>query len=766
MTFRAILFAVLKLFSAPATNERGPRYMERVLAAIHQSHRLRTPLALHYAVVEHRVAMVLQCADADEPLVMEPVAAHYPNCSLTTIAALETRPESWETWTAEVQLSPELFPILRHAQFEDSLTRTYADPITGLLRSIIPADNLLAGIEFRIVPAGERLCRRSERAVRTLDREFFEDRHRLAAFYAEHALRGWKRYPAAFLGFLARRTTHPPRTTIDTSSSRQHDREENLQAAAGKIGGHLFEVQILLTAHVPSGLRAQAHERIRQMTGALGAFTESRLAKFHIHRIRKGHPLDSRGHGTLLSHEELATLFHPPTMSVAAEGMQMAEFRELEPPPYFHAGGKEGTLTLGRTLFREDRRLFALDAEAQKRHVYCVGATGTGKSTLLLNLISQTIHAGRGLTVIDVHGDLVEAALSHVPSSRTNDVILFEAGSDNVVSFNPLACEDPSRIDHVTSGVVSAFKKLFDSWGPRLESLLRFSVFVAVEQNGTLIDVLRLLTDKAYRENAVNRVADEVVRSFWENDFASWNGQYRTEAVSSVTNKLAPALASRRLRAILSSASADSLDIRRVLDEGKILLVNVSRGLLGQDHSTLLGSLLLTAIEQAALSRADVHAAERKDHTLFLDEFQSLITPSTAIMLSEARKYALGLVLSHQLTNQLDPETFHAVIGNCGTMIALRVGLEDAERLAPAFSKHAGQLTPSDLCNLPNHTAYIRALIDGSPSRPFSLATLPPPVGDPARATIVRRTSNRQHGRPFGKPPVAPVFSAGSPFTR
>lgn len=719
--------------------------MERALASIHQSHRLTEPLTCRYASVDHRVALVLEFADQDEELVCGPIAANYPNCSLTTITGVDAPPPEWQRWTADLRLSPEIFPILRHAQFEDSLTRTFADPINGLLRSITPSDELLCCIAIRMVPASERRCRRAAQVLRLLDREFFRHHHRLAGFYAEHATGGWGRVPAGLLGLLARRSPHPMRTTLDTSASRQHDREEDLQAAAGKLGGHLFETQFRLTVYGTARARRMALDRIRQMTGALGAFTESRLATFHIHRLHHRESGDRVGASQLCSHDELGTLFHAPTANVGAEGMQTAEFRELEPPAFFHSGSEYGALTLGRVLFRNDQRLFGLDSDAQKRHVYCVGATGTGKSTLLLNLIQQTMQAGRGLTVIDVHGDLAEAALGLVPQSRTNDVILFEAAGESVVPFNPLACSDPSRVDHVTSGVVSAFKKLFDSWGPRLESLLRFAVFVIVEQNGTLLDVLRLLTDKTYRESTVARVGDEVVRSFWLNEFASWNGQYRTEAVSSVTNKLAPALANRRLRAITSGTGTESLNLRRVLDDEEILIVNVSRGLLGQDHSTLLGSLLLTAIEQAALSRADVPEAERKDHTLFLDEFQSLITPSTAIMLSEARKYRLGLVLSHQLTHQLDEATFHAVIGNCGTMIALRVGLEDAERLAPAFSKHAGQLTPADLCNLPNHTAYVRALIDGHPSRPFSLQTLPPPVGDPARLEIVRRTSARQH---------------------
>ena len=328
--------------------------------------------------------------------------------------------------------------------------------------------------------------------------------------------------------------------------------------------------------------------------------------------------------------------------------------------------------------------------------------------------------------------------------------------------FNPLACPDPTRVDQVTSGVVSAFKKLYDSWGPRLENLLRYAVFVAVEQQGTLLDMLKLLTDKAYRDAAVLRVSDDVVRSFWTQEFASWNAQYRTEAVSSVTNKLLPFLTSRQLRAITSATGKPSLNLRRVMDEQKILIVNLSRGLLGQDNSTLLGSLLLTGIEQAAMTRADLPEAERRDHYLYLDEFQSLTTPSTAIMLSESRKYRVCLTLSHQLTRQLDPATYHAVIGNCGTLLSFRVGLEDAELLAPAFSKHPGQLAAADLCNLPNYTAYVRLLVDGHPSRPFSLRTLPARSAtvEEDRADIVRRTSQHRHANAMGSATAEPEGQA------
>lgn len=721
--------------------------MERALAAIHQAHRLDAPISFIYATYSDRVGLFLKYADPMEQLVTGPIAANYPNCGLFNVESIDEPPSGSETWSASLHLVPEIYPILRHAQFEDLLNGTFADPVSAILRAVKPEEGIRCSVAIHLFPASQRRRRAAERAVRLLDREFFRQHHRLAEYYAEHITRRRGSFAARMLGLLARQTPHPVRTNLDTSASRLHDREEDLQAASAKIGGHLFETHIALTVHVPSANARLAEDRLRQLAGAFGAFTQSRLARFHLGHIRRGAPRPPRGQGSLMSHEEIATLFHPPTATAAAERMQTAEFRELEPPPVFRSGTEPDTVTLGKVLFREDERTIGIDVDARRRHVYVVGSTGAGKSTLLLNLIHQDMSAGRGLTVIDVHGDLAAAVIERVPKPRTNDTIVFDATSDNVVAFNPLACADPSRVDQVTSGVVSAFKKLYDSWGPRLENLLRYAVFVAVEQQGTLLDMLRLLTDKAYRDQAVVRVSDEVVRAFWQVEFAAWNLQYRTEAVSSVTNKLMPFLTSRQLRAITTGPIKRSLNLRDVMDRERILIVNLSRGGLGQDNATLLGSLLLTAIEQAALTRADLPEAERRDHYLYLDEFQSLTTPSTAIMLSESRKYRLSLTLSHQLTRQLDPATYHAVIGNCGTLLSFRVGLEDAELLAPAMSKHAGQLSPSDLCNLPNYTAYARLLVDGHPSRPFSIRTFPAVAApDPERARIVRLTSERCNG--------------------
>lgn len=738
-----------KLLTTPAMNDRGPRYMERALAAIHQASHATQTITLLYATTQGRVGQFLDFPDLLEELVVGPIAANYPACSITTIQTLDTAPADWITWSGELELTPELFPILRHTQFEDLLNHNFADPITGILRAIKPEGELLCRVEIHFRPVTSQRRKAAEHAIRLLDREFFRIHHRLAHYYAAHITRHRRWFLAWLLGIIARRTPHPIHTSLDTSASRLHDREEHLQAASNKIGGHLFETSLRIVVQAPSSRKAFAVGRMHQIAGAFGAFTKAHLATFHLKHCRKGYRQGFFGRGDILSEDELGTLFHPPTASVAAEGMQMAEFRELEPPAQFYAGEKNNGVTLGRVRFREDRRHIGIDQEARRRHAYIVGATGTGKSTLLLNLIHQDMEAGRGLTVLDVHGDLADAALRVIPKRRTNDVVVFDASGDSIVPFNPLACADPRRMDQVTSGVVSALKKLYDSWGPRLENLLRYAVFVTVEQQGTLLDMLRLLTDRAYRDQIVPRISDEVVRSFWQNEFASWNGLYRTEAVSSVTNKIMPFLTNRQLRAITTEKGKRGLDLRAVMDEGAILIVNLSRGKLGQDNATILGSLLLTSIEQAAMTRADIPEGERRDHFLYLDEFQSLVTPSTSIMLSESRKYRLSLILSHQLTRQLDPATYHAVIGNCGSMVAFRVGLQDAELLAPAMSKHPGQLQPADLCNLPNYSAYVKLLGSGGvPSVPCSIDTLPAPVVPVDRRTTVLEASRRSRGVP------------------
>ena len=364
-------------------------------------------------------------------------------------------------------------------------------------------------------------------------------------------------------------------------------------------------------------------------------------------------------------------------------------------------GKRGGAITVGRIRFRDDRRLIGLAQEDRRRHLYIVGKTGMGKSTLLQNMIVDDMRGGRGLCLIDPHGDLASNITTMIPKHRKNDVIVFDAADrQRVVPFNPLACRNPDLIDQVTSGVVSAFKKLHDSWGPRLEDTLRNAVFATVEQGGNLVSLLRLLAEPGYRDQVTCRINDEIVRSFWLHEFASWDDRYRTEAVAAIQNKIRPFLTSRTLRAIVSHEHR-SIDLRDIMDRGRILIVNLSKGRVGEDNATLLGAFLVTAIQQAALTRADIPEDQRRDFILYVDEFQNFTTGSFATILSEARKYRLSLVIAHQYLKQLDEPTANAVFGNVGSMISFQVGSDDAESLAQQLSKHADQVRPTDLTNLP-----------------------------------------------------------------
>ena len=556
------------------------------------------------------------------------------------------------------------------------------------------------------------------------------------------------RVPAELLGLLAWRTAAPLHSNVEISSSRLHDREHDLQAAAEKVSGHLFQTNITIVIKATAGRHRDVLDRMQQIAGAFGAF-KSRVAAFSIHSMQRDDRPKPIRCSPIFAHDELASLFHPPTATVAAERMQTTEFTELEPPAVSYSGKEEGSVVLGRVQFRNDRRQIGLALEDRRRHLYIVGKTGMGKTTLIQNQILADLNAGYGICVIDPHGDLAESIVRHIPKQRTNDVILFDAGDRAfAVGFNPLACPNPARIDQVTSGVVSAFKKLHDSWGPRLEDTLRNAVFATVEQGGTMMSLMRLLGEKPYREGIVPKIRDDVVRSFWQHEFARWSNNYRTEAVAAIQNKIRPFLTNTNMRAIVSQPSR-SLDLRQIMDDGKVLIVNLSKGRVGEDNATLLGAFLVTSIQQAAMTRADVPEESRRDFCLYVDEFQNFTTGSFASVLSEARKYRLSLTVAHQYLSQLNDDTANAVWGNVGSIIAFQVGSDDAEILALQLSKYPGQMQPQDLTSLPKYTAYARILVDGMPSRPFSMQTLPPPVVIDDRFEAVRRTSQRQFSKPI-----------------
>jgi Type IV secretion-system coupling protein DNA-binding domain len=379
----------------------------------------------------------------------------------------------------------------------------------------------------------------------------------------------------------------------------------------------------------------------------------------------------------------------------------------------------------GRTNFRNEHKRFGIKRADRRAHMYVIGKTGTGKSTLMETLIRQDIQNGEGVALLDPHGDLVDKILATIPEKRKADLIYFNVAENaRPLGFNPLESVAPEKRPLAAAGLLDAFKKIWvDSWGPRLEHLLRNALFCLLDQpSATLADVLRLLNDSEFRRAAALRVYNSHVRDVWLNEYENYPARLRAEAIAPIQNKVGAFLASPVLSRILTQPKS-SFDLRRVMDEGKILLVNLAKGKIGEDASALLGALLVTKIGLAGLSRADIQEERRRDFYLYLDEFQNLATLSLANMLSELRKYRVNMILSHQYLSQLDPQVRDAILGNTGTIISFRLGLTDAEILAGEFYP---LFSARDLINLPNYHIYLRLMIDGVVSQPFSGETVEP----------------------------------------
>jgi hypothetical protein len=388
-----------------------------------------------------------------------------------------------------------------------------------------------------------------------------------------------------------------------------------------------------------------------------------------------------------------------------------------------------------------------LDIEERRRHLYIVGQTGTGKSTLLLNLIAQDIAAGEGLALLDPHGDLAEAVLAHIPRDRTNRFVYIDpAATERPIGFNPLS-DVPEDLKPIVAGdVVSAFHHVWpESWGARLDYILLNAVRALIDvPGGTLLMLPRLLIDEPFRVRLVeHHVGDPMVRSFWLNEYAGYGDHFRVEAISPIQNKIGKALIEPRLRNMLAQPSS-TITLRRLMDEGAIVVCNLSKGRLGEGAAHLLGALLTSSIAQAALSRANVAAADRRVFHLYADEFQSFATESFALMLSEARKYGLTLTIAHQYLDQVPERLRAAVFGNVGSMIACRTGAQDA----PILAEQIGLGGADALLDLPNFTAWARLLLGGVPSSPIRLDLHDAPAAlypDPHRRID---ESARHFGRP------------------
>jgi len=380
---------------------------------------------------------------------------------------------------------------------------------------------------------------------------------------------------------------------------------------------------------------------------------------------------------------------------------------------------------LGNVDFRDDQRLFGIKQHDRLSHVYIIGKTGTGKSTLIEAMALQDIVAQHGFCLIDPHGDLVERVAAQIPASRLSDVTYLDATNPNQpYGYNPLRHVREDRRPLAASGILEIFKKMWaDAWGVRMEHILRNALYALLDQKeATLADILRLLDERAYRREVMQNITNPQVFRFWKSEFSNYSFRYRADSIAPIQNKVGAFLADPTLKRILTSPEK-LISFRGAMDDGKVLLVNLSKGRLGEDSAGLLGGLLVTTIGLAAFSRADLPEHQRRNFFLYVDEFQNFTTLSIVNMASELRKYRVGTIWAHQYLQQLEPDIRHAVIGNAGTLISFRLGAHDAGFIAKELQPNFQEL---DMLSLPNYHIYVKLMIDGSPSKPFSATTTMP----------------------------------------
>ena len=402
------------------------------------------------------------------------------------------------------------------------------------------------------------------------------------------------------------------------------------------------------------------------------------------------------------------------------------------------------------TNYRNQARKFGIKLDDRRRHMYVVGKTGMGKTTVLENMVLNDIYAGHGVGLVDPHGDFAEKIINFIPPERINDVVYFNPADMNYpIGFNILETVNPEHKHLVASGLMGVFKKIWpDVWSARMEYILNNTILALLDfPDTTLLGINRLLADDDYRSRVVRNLQDPVVRAFWETEFASYNDRYKQEAVAPIQNKIGQFLSAAVIRNIVAQVKS-RINIREIMDSRKIFIMNLSKGRIGEDNSRLLGGMLITKIQLSAMERVDMPEKDRKDFFLYVDEFQNFATESFANILSEARKYRLDLIMAHQYMEQLDETVLAAVIGNVGTLATYRVGSTDAEILVKEF---APIFTEEDLVNLPKYNIYLKLMIDGVASRPFSAVTLPP-IGSPTdSAEKVIRVTRERYGTPREK---------------
>ncbi len=720
---------VLLLLEVPRTNDKKELAAEQMLAALHGILRskkevrydggIEDHISLEVVAIAQRIRFYIWAPKHLQAFVEGQIYAQYPTVQIH----VQTEDYSKRKLTQDVVYSSELtltdnetIPIKTFPSFE-------VDPLAAITATLAKLDE-----------PGE------EAWIQIMARPISDDWHKRGSKMIKRIQGGGGLFggnTGSYIGQAFGALNAPPEPTEKAApelSERDKTRIRAIEEKGTKLG---YQVKIRIMYAGPhetlAKLRMQAIQgafkqfnttNLNGFQGSASSFSNERMLAYQTRFF-----VDS---GYILNIEELASLFHLPHTSVETPNIVWATTKTAEPPsniPILQPGEEETISLFGATNFRGTNTVFGAYRADRGRHIYIIGQTGVGKSGLLELMTLSDIYYDQGFCVIDPHGDYAQNILEFIPERRVKDVMYFNpADTAFPIGFNPLEVTDPAFKNHISSELVGVLKRMFESWGPRLEYILRYTILALLDYpNATMLDITRMLTERKFRDDVISHITDPVVKTFWTTEFASWNDKFAAEAVAPVLNKVGAFVANPMIRNIVGQTKS-TFNIRKIMDDGKILVVNLSRGLVGEDNAAILGALMVTKIQLAAMSRANVPLDQRTPFYLYVDEFQNFATDSFAVILSEARKYGLNLTVANQYVSQMNPVVRDAVFGNVGSMISFRVGADDAAFLSKYY---APQFEPTDIMTLHNRNFVATMTINGEKSIPFSGTTL----NHPARAT-------------------------------
>ncbi len=641
--------------------------------------------------------------------------------------------------TSELTLSDnEMLPIKTFQSFE-------VDPLAGITATLGKLDG-----------SDEEIW------IQVLTRPVADDWHRRASAYVERVKGAGANIDWGVMSYLIKiieALWTPPTDGGGESkpkelSERDKTRVAEVQTKSTKLG---YKVKIRIAYLGDS--QTEAKLRMQALVGTFKQFNSTNLNGFRMTNSSFNRddliPYTNRlfiDRGYILNIEELASVYHLPHTSVETPNIVWASTKTAEPPsklpvlvgdPAFD----EQVSAFGLTNFRGINHQFGLYRSDRSRHVYIIGQTGAGKSGLLELFALSDIYHNQGYAIIDPHGDFAVDNLKFIPQSRMKDVVYFNpADTAYPLGFNPMEVLDPNLKNNTSSEIIGVLKRMFgESWGPRLEYILRYTILALLDHpNTTMLDITRMLTDKKFRKEVLDSCEDTVVLNFWNIEFASWNDKFQAEAVAPVLNKVGAFTANPIIRNIIGQPQS-TFNIRQLMDDGKILVVNLSKGLIGEDNAGILGSFIVTKIQLAAMSRSDIpNIEDRRPFYLYVDEFQNFATDSFATILSEARKYGLNLTVANQYIAQMSETVRDAVFGNVGSMISFRVSADDAPFLAKQFEP---QFEAADLLQMHNRNFIINMVIHGEKTPAFSATTLALPTSPVDNIDTIIAHSRHQYSR-------------------